>query len=302
MIKIISADEETQNANADLPIVLIKIKLMKKILIPTDFSDNAKNAADYGMTLFDSEATTFIFLNALFVPYSAGEIAYSYDDVSSKNSEQLFELEKKRIAKFFPNLKGKLENHFELGEVANIVSSYAKDNNIDNIVMGTKGASGLGEVLVGSRASSIIKKVDCPIVIVPENARFKKPEKILFTTDKELQEENLDIGILLEIAKKYDSAVHGLYVSKTGENMDVESTFIKYDLDLKMVDVKHDLDVDINKNTAEAIENYSKKYPTDLIAMVSTKGNLFHELFHKSVTKKVAMHTDIPMLIMHLNV
>jgi len=276
---------------------------MKKILIPTDFSDNAKNAANYGITLFDAEETVFAFLNTFYIPYSTAEVAYSYDDdISRQNADQLFDTEKKRIAKNFPNLKGKLESHFELGAIVEVANSFIQRENIDYMVMGTKGASGFSEVLVGSRTASMIKKVDCPIIVVPEDARFKNPEKILFTTDKELQNEDLNIDILVDIAKKYDSNIHGLYVSKTGENMNVEATFIQYDLDLKLVDVKHDLEVDVNKDPINAIENYTKRYSVDLIAMISTKGNLFHELFHKSVTKRVAMHTDIPMLIMHTKV
>ncbi len=275
---------------------------MKKILIPTDFSENAKKAADYGISLFDSEECIFVFLNTFYIPYSAGEISYSYDGLTKENSEKLFEKEKERIQEQFPNLKAQLKFEFEIGDIVGVANSFVARENIDYIIMGTKGASGLNEFLVGSRTASMIKEVECPLIIVPEKASFKKPEKILFTTDKELQKEDLNLDILVEIAKKYDSRVHGYYVSKSGENMNVEATFIKYDLDIKLVDVKHDLEVNINSDPVDAIESYMKKYPVDLIAMISTRGNLFHELFHTSVTKKIAMHTDIPMLIMHTKV
>ena len=275
---------------------------MKKILIPTDFSENSKKATDYGINLFDAEGTVFVFLNTFYIPYSADEVSFTYDGLTKDNAEKLFEEEKERIQKQFPELKAQMEFDFEIGDVVGVANSVVARENIDYIVMGTKGASGLNEFLVGSRTASMIKEVECPLIIVPEKASFKRPEKILFTTDKELQKVDLDLGILVKIAKKYNSSVHAYYVSKSGENKNVEANFIKYDLDVKLVDVKHDLEVSINADPIDAIESYMKKYPVDLIAMISTKGNLFHELFHTSVTKKIAMHTDIPMLIMHTKV
>jgi len=275
---------------------------MKKILIPTDFSENAKNAADYAITMFDSEDTTFLLLHAFYIPNASQEVNFSYNDLSHNNAEEQFKEEKSRIDSTFTLLKGKIESYFEIGAIVDIANSFIEKNQIDILVMGTKGSSGLAEVLVGSIASTMIKKVDCPMIIVPEHAEYKHPEKILFTTDVELQSDGLDISPLTNLAKKHDSKVHALYVAKSPEDLDVHSTFIKYDLDLHLVDLKHDLNIDINTNTVNAIETYIEKNNPDLIAMVSTKGNLFHELFHRSISKKIAMHTEIPMLIMHTNI
>jgi nucleotide-binding universal stress UspA family protein len=299
MTKVITFNEQTQLKISDKLIALRKKYLMKRILIPSDFSPNAQNATDYGISLFDSEDVSFVLLNTFYIPYASSEVSYSYDSASRENAKQLFDKEIKRITKHFPDLKAKLETHFEIGDIASVIPPFIQREEIDYLVMGTKGASGLSEVLVGSRTASVIKKVDCPMIIVPENARFSPPKNILFTTDKELQNKTLNIDLLIEIAKKYNSSIHGLYVSKTGENMDVEARFINYDLNLRLVDLKHDLNVSVNEDPIKSIEQYTLKYPVDLLAMVSLKGNLFYRLFHKSVTKKIAMHTDTPMLIMH---
>lgn len=272
---------------------------MKKILVPTDFSQNAQTAFEYAVHLYDTTETIFVLLNAFYIPHTTHDGTFSYQDVSKNEAEEAFDNEIKRIERLFPDLRGKIETHFEIGAIVEIANQFAKENNIDLMVMGTKGATGLVEILVGSITSSMIKKVECPLVVVPEKTKVVSPKKILFTTDTELQSDDLNIDPLLEIAKSNDAMVHGLYVSKSPEDIDVHSTFIKYDLDMKLVDVKHDLDVDVDTNTVKAIERYVELHQPDLIAMVSTKGNLFHELFHQSVTKKIAMHTEVPMLIMH---
>jgi len=272
---------------------------MKRILVPTDFSDNSKAAFEYAVNLFDNSERTFVLLNAFYIPHTTHDGTFSYQDVSKKEAQEAFKAEEARIRAKFPDIKAKIETHFEIGAIVDIANRFAEQQDIDLMIMGTKGATGLAEILVGSIASSMIKKVECPLMVVPENVNILPPKSILFTTDTELQSDDLNIDPLLKIAKDNQAMVHGLYVSKSPEDLDVKSAFIKYDLDLKFVDVKHDLDVDVDRDTVKAIERYVDLHQPDLIAMISTKGNLFHELFHQSITKKIAMHTETPMLIMH---
>ena len=67
---------------------------MKKILVPTDFSQNAKKATDYALTLFDSKDAEFTLLNTFYIPYSVPDISYSVNDLSYENAKKLFEKEK----------------------------------------------------------------------------------------------------------------------------------------------------------------------------------------------------------------
>ncbi|MDC1203814.1 universal stress protein [Salibacteraceae bacterium] len=274
---------------------------MKKILLPTDFSENAKNAIDYSIALFDASETVFILLNTFYVPYSSTEVIISHD-AFRKQSEESLELEIQRIKQQFPNLKGNIESHFAIGEVASVVNSFVQKEGMDYVAMGTKGESGVDSIFVGSAAAAMISTVECSLIIVPENAVYTNPEKILFTTNKELQNDELNLESLNEIAKKYNSTIHGLYVSETGEDKKLEAAFIRFDLNVQFQDIQHDLKVEVNKDPIEAIEKHMEKYPVDLVALVSTRGSFFHELFHKSVTKKIAMHTHIPMLVMHTEV
>ena len=275
---------------------------MRKILITTDLSANAQNAANYGVALLDSAETVFVFLNTFYVQHATDDSFFQYSETVKAEAEESLQKEIERIKKEYPELKSQMEYHFEIGEITDVANSFVHREGISYMLMGTKGASGLTEFLVGSRTASMIKKVSCPLIIVPEQAKYRGLEKILFTTDKELQNEDLDLELLKELAQKNQSSIQGLYISKTGENLDVDATFIRYDLDIQFEDIKHHLDVDINSDPTEAIETYLHKHPVDLVAMISTKGNLFYQLFHKSVTKSVAMHTQTPMLILHTKI
>ncbi len=163
---------------------------MKKILLPTDFSDNAQNAINYALNLYKDEACKFYLLNT-YTP-----IIYSYDyrmsaggylgevaDIVRENSIEKLEKIEKELKEKFNNFKHqfKIISSFNLltDEIKDIVSKHS----IDLIIMGTKGASGVKEVLFGSNTIRIIKKANCAVLAVPDGYFFEEPKEILFPTD-----------------------------------------------------------------------------------------------------------------------
>lgn len=274
---------------------------MKKILIPTDFSTNAKKATDYALTLFNETGVEVTLLNTFYIPYSAPDVAYSLNDVTYDNAKMLFEKEHKRIKDKFPSMKFSIDDKFSIGDVVNVVCSLENKEDYDLIVMGTKGASGMTEYLVGSRTASMVKSAKTPLLVVPEDADLTAPKRILFTADEELIDRKINFDVLKKIANSNESKIDALHITDTDENHDVIAAFIDYELDLNFVDIPHELRLERGKDVEKAIEKYTEKYPIDLVVMVSTRGGLFYNLFHKSVSKAVAMHTKIPLLIFHTN-
>lgn len=274
---------------------------MKKILIPTDFSQNAKNATDYALSLFNEKNTEITLLNVFYIPYAPIDVAHSYNDVTSENAEQLFQQELKRIAKKNPHLKASISTLFEVGDVVNVVRSLEREFNYELIVMGTKGASGLAEVFVGSRTSAMIKSVKTPVLVIPEAAKFKPIKRILFTADEEFIDQKLNVEILKEIAQTNHSKIEALYISESSENEELIKKFIDHKINLNFKDIPHQLNSKNGIIVENEIQKYTENNSIDLIAMVTTNGNLFHNLFHTSVTKQVAMHTKMPLLVMHSN-
>lgn len=301
MTKIRRRDEYDQGLSRERRILLRKTRTMKKILIPTDFSQNAKRATDYALLIFDTQDVEITLLNTFYVPYTAPDVAYSASNVTQENADRLFEREQQRISEKFPDLKAKIMTEFSIGDVVNITCAMERKEQYDLIVMGTKGASGLAEVFIGSRTSSMIKSVKTPLLAVPEKAELNIPKRILFAADEELIDREINFSALKEIAKKNEARIDALHISDSDENKEIIEAFIDYELQLNFVDIPHELKMERGKDVEKAILEYVDRYPIDLIAMISTKGNLFYNVFHKSVTKKVAMHSHTPLLIMHTN-
>ena len=270
---------------------------MKNILIPTDFSQNAKKATDYALSLFNEQDITITLLNVFYIPYASADVVYSYSDIANENVTQLIKHELERINKKFPDLKAKIKTSFHAGDVINVVCSIEKKEKIDLIVMGTQGASGLAEVFMGSRTTAMIKNVKTPVLAVPEQAQYKPAKRILFAAGEKLIGQKVNIAVLKEIANRNQSKIEALYVSDCDENKESIIQSIDGELNLNFGEIPCDLIVKDGLNVEKEIQKYAEQHPIDLMAMITSRGSIFHE----SVTKLVAMHTKLPLLVMHTN-
>src|SRR5690606_13598833 len=147
---------------------------MKKILLPTDFSENAFNAIKYAVQLFKKEKCTFFLLNTYTpVLYDSDYILYSpasslsLDEVYKNNSQSGLEKVEKRILAEFPNdlHSFKLISSFSL--LNEEIKEQVKTRNIDLVVMGTQGATGAVQILFGTHTVHAIKRAICPVLAIP---------------------------------------------------------------------------------------------------------------------------------------
>jgi len=276
---------------------------MKKILLPTDFSDNAKNAIYYALNLFKNENCKIYLLNT-YTP-----IIYSYDyqmnaggylgeiaDVVRDNSiRKLNELEK--------NVKEKFNNpkhQFEIIASFNLLTDEVKDrideHAIDLIVMGTKGATGTKEILFGTNTIHIIQKVKCPVLAIPDGHFFEDPKEILFPTDFKIDYSNKKLAILKNIVNQLDSRVHVLNVSH-GVELNEAETKSKEKLESLLLDVKHAFYRVNDQDIPQAINEFQKSTYVQLLMMINNKHSFFENLFFKPVINQIGFHLNIPFLV-----
>src|ERR1051326_2237606 len=133
---------------------------MKTILVPTDFSKNSLNAIDYAVALAKKENAKIILLNSYYFLPSSSDIPYPADIIQSLRTDSINKLNFlcEEISKR-KKIKCKMVSKFDLTVPAIIETATEKKAGL--IVMGTKGASGLKEVLMGSNTASVIEKAKC---------------------------------------------------------------------------------------------------------------------------------------------
>ncbi len=278
---------------------------MKNILLPTDFSDTAINAMDYAVQLFKDELCTFYVLNT-FTPVALYTTSI-YEGNTSLNIDigELYRQQSEtNVSKAIDHIKSKYNNvkHTFQGvssynlltlEIAEMVTGY----NIDCIVMGTKGASGLKEVFLGSETMHVIKKATIPVIGVPDSYQYRDLKDVLFATDYNTGDTQKGLALLEELCASHISrliflnAYYGVQLDKNQlKNKEALNTYFKRDAHLN--EIADGMDV------LEAIEDFQSKHRIDLLVIVHNKHNFFENLLFTPVIRKIVHHSSVPFMIL----
>lgn len=180
------------------------------ILVPTDFSDVAKNALGHALKIADVYKNEITLLNiqddgGLFGLFGGSQekIELIKEAVDNK-MDKLIEESKET----FPNVK--INKRIEYGKIYKVITEIAEEGNYDSIVMGTNGASGLQQI-TGSNASRVINYAKVPVVVVKEQSIGTKGyEKIVLPIDLS-RESRQKVTWAIHLAKKFNSTIHVIY-------------------------------------------------------------------------------------------
>ncbi|HEX8563318.1 MAG TPA: universal stress protein [Flavobacterium sp.] len=275
---------------------------MKKILFPTDFSETSKNAFIYALHLaknLDAEVITLHVYTLPAVDYIdvPAYLMEIYDTVELSNFEN-YKDEIPALRKIAEeNGMGdiKISNTLMNGDLVSTVLHMVKESNIEYIVMGTKGATGLKETFLGTSTGNIMTKTKACVIGIPESSKYTPIKKIVFTT--RFREKDLaGLKRLLMIAKGFEAHVDCLYVKTHGS--DVKDVVIA---DWKHLFKNEDMSIHIleSDDVEGTILRFISEHNTQLLALHSHKRGFFEGLFHHSLTQKLAFHVQIPLMALH---
>ena len=162
---------------------------MKKILIPTDFSENALNAIHYALELFKYDISVFYFMHAYQDDIYINEALLTretLDEVTKIVGQQ----SKKQLEELVKHLKEKHPNPrftYRMVSANNVLVDEAdkivQKENIDIIVMGTQGTTNNKKLTFGSHTLQVLKYVECPVLAIPRNYKYKQPKHAVFPTN-----------------------------------------------------------------------------------------------------------------------
>ncbi len=275
---------------------------MKRVLIPTDFSENAWNALKYAVHLFKDAACKFYLLNT-YTPViyhldyvDINPAQFMLEDPVRENSEMCLKELKSKIQNEIKNPEHEFECKAAFNTLIHEIKDSVSDLNIDLIVMGTKGATGAREILFGSNTVHVFKGVSCPVLAVPESFEFEKPMALLFPTDYMVEFTREQIQPILDIAKLHHSQINIMHVFYGEELTEVQErnkeTLTSYfeGLSLQVHDVS-------NKIIGEAISDFQIRFPITMLVMANNKHSFFENLFFRSRINQIGFHLNIPFLV-----
>jgi len=279
---------------------------MIKILLPTDFSKASINAIEYALNFASGNKAKLILYHS-FIPFDS--TFYGSPEFRKKEIVKIDQDLKTRIEKLKAKLHADypdcvLETFVDKGAEIQQIISYSKKNKIDLIIMGTIGASGLKEVIIGSVTVAIIAKSDCPVLAVPSNYKYKSIQKMLMPTNYSLHD-LIALKFLFRFLVTKNSNIHFLHITMK-ENPSLKDTELMeaFEKTINSLLKKRNKEFSLHQgNDAErSISSIVQKEKIDLTVMTTIKRKSFIDrFFNSSLTKKMACHTRIPLLAIPVN-
>ncbi|MEM9679629.1 MAG: universal stress protein [Bacteroidota bacterium] len=273
---------------------------MKKIIVPIDFSEHSKYALEAAANLakkYDSELLVLHMLelsNAILTASgnAINEEAVFYLKLAEKKFEAFLDQDFLEDVTLTPIVK-----HFK---VFSEVNDVAKEHDADLIVMGSHGASGVKEVLVGSNTEKVVRHSDIPVLIIKHNPILVDFENAVFASD--FSEDSVTSYLnAQQLFKKLGATMHLVYVnspdgnfrSSTEINKRVSEFLKKADGNLENVkNVKVVSDYSIEKG----ILNYANHIGADLIAVATHGRKGLAHFFEGSISEDLANHSTLPVM------
>ncbi len=275
---------------------------MQSIVVPTDFSANADHALAYACEMAKILKLKIALFHAYQVPVPVPEVSVlplSEEEIRKSALEGLQQT-KENFKNKYPDLLFEIETM--QGSLEFLVNNATAKYNGKYIIVGTKGSSGISEILVGTNAAAVMEKAKCPVICVPENAKFTGLKKIILTTD--YGQHNFKHGIeTIELAKPFLAEITLLHVTSG----DLEEYFEDRQLLLfkdKMVKKSEYSRIAFklltDKDVYHGVNSFIEEHGADLLVLSMRSRTIWQKLFHRSLTKRMAYHSHLPVMALHI--
>ncbi|SHH66866.1 universal stress protein [Winogradskyella jejuensis] len=278
---------------------------MKSVLLPTDFSDNSWNAIKYALAFLQDEECLFYLLHVNTMSHAIlNDPAYIasenvIEDVYIKPSKVKLRSILKRISEVSNSNLHKFYTVVDYGFFIDSIRKQIVEKSIDLIVMGTKGASGLKKIIIGSNAGDVVVKVKCATLVVPENCEYKHIEEVAFPTDFSSFNSFKTLKPLLSIIENYGAKLSFLHVSKNKSQLNYEQQKNKELLIDFFAGYNTKCYYLSNRHLEDAVQCFTESRGINMIAMVAKNLNYFQQILFHTRVEKITYHTEIPFLVLH---
>jgi len=276
---------------------------MIKILIPTDFSDNAMNAITYALEFFKHQKAEFYFMHA----YEAE--VYNHKELLSRTDfGTIVERVKKQSEENLLNLLATVKEispnprftYFTISAYNSLLDEadvIVDGKNIDILVMGTKGKSNHSHLTFGSNTLQVLKYVRCPVLAIPQNYSYEKPTHALFPTNYLIPYKRRELKLVCNLLSPQRTKIDMLYVSKSNKlsfrqednKAFMEETICKNKISFYNTD---------NKKIDNAINTYVADNNIDFLIMVNTQHSYLENILFQSTIDKISLKIAIPLLVL----
>lgn len=288
----------------------------KRILVPVDFSDYSLKACRIAFNMAKDIDAKVKILHVYFNPYYPTALpmaeAFAYQGKEEKEFQTIIEKVKENIQK----LCNTIDNKISSGEFPSVNYSYvlreglpeeeivtfAKEYKPSLIIMGTRGKDQKDADLIGSVTAEVIEMSKTPLMAIPQNTSFydlKNVKKIAFLTNFS-QRDLISFDLLTKLLKSYKLHVSLTYIAqkKSDKWDEIKLEGIRSYFSKQYPNVQLDYDIIESEDMLKSLDEYIKNNGIDILALTTSKRNVFARMFSPSISRKMLFHSDTPLFVL----
>ena len=274
---------------------------MKTIIAATDFSPVSLNAVDYAADMACMTDAQLVLFHVYAVPMALTEIPVANFDIGQMETDATMLIEQLK-----EKLLGRTENriiiHTEVraGDVLTQLSDYCSKLTPHAVVVGAESASGIERVMFGGKTLIALKKIQCPLLVVPPFTRFSNIRKIGLACDLKDVVDSVRVEEIRELVEEFGAELHVLHVSEETRDTFSPKTIEQSSLLQEMLDGMNPKYHFINEPVIEkGVIEFAEKNKLDLLIIIPKKHGLVSRLFHYSHSKELVLHAHMPVMSIH---
>jgi len=277
---------------------------MKKILVPFDFSVPASAGFYYAYDMAKAVGGELVVMH-MYLPHTDSTIVQDYTGLSQDEIKQ-------RKNEIIGHLKaatqrpiGDSDDSVDITYIVdygerNEISHYAKLHNADLVIMGTSGSKNQPFKIFGSNTTSVIENAECPVLAVPQEAKFSKNMNIAYATD--LTSDSFEnILQVADFAAATDSKMHFVHVNRFSDkdHSNDETTF-EMDLKEKITNVPVTFTTWSAIKIEDGLDTFCSLNNIDMLVVLKHARSTWDKIFgEKSTTNTMALRNNLPLLAYH---
>ena len=275
---------------------------MNRILVPCDFSSQAMSAVKMASEIATQSGSSLYILNVVEVPIMHDSMLMPTLSFEEETMNELRE----NATNHFDKIKSSLSSLSVITEIlygspAVVITDYTREKKIDLVVMGTKGASGLKELLIGSTAEKIVRSAACPVITVRADVSPGTIKNIVVPNSLEPEQETL-VTKLKQLQQMLKATLHIVWINTPANFTPDNITMLKLkEFAHRYMLVNYTLNIynDIEEKTG--VINFARQKDADMIAMGTHGRKGISHLLIGSIAEDVVNHVSIPIWTTHMD-
>jgi nucleotide-binding universal stress UspA family protein len=279
---------------------------MPKIILPTDFSDNASRAAVFAAATAARCGAAIYLVHAmenaadpLIEPIALDTVLL--EKHTREEFERLRSL-KQHLSQEYPSLR--IEFRLLRGQAAGAIQSLAQKETADLIIMGAHGSGRLKETIIGSTTAETIAHSKIPVIAVPPEYSFQEPDALLLATHKFAEDKAAMNGLIL-MANAFGARVDVVSVVNEREGMTAEYFNIRWNLNHYLEFLHRTFPAIeffgeelVGDDLQESIDQYCRKHSIGMVTLFNHPRSIMDKLCRRNPVRKAVFHSNVPVLVL----